>query len=33
VEVVAGLKAGEPVVVTGGFALKSRMLADLLAEE
>lgn len=31
-EIVTGLKAGEQVVVDGGFALKSRMLAELLAE-
>jgi len=30
-EVVSGLKEGEKVVVKGGFALKSRMLADLLS--
>lgn len=33
VEVVEGLKPGDPVVVSGGFALKSRLLADLLEEE
>ena len=32
VEIVDGLAAGDEVVVNGGFALKSRMLADLLAE-
>lgn len=32
VEIRSGLKAGDRVVVEGGFALKSRMLADLLAE-
>lgn len=32
VEILAGLAAGDQVVVNGGFALKSRMLADLLAE-
>jgi cobalt-zinc-cadmium efflux system membrane fusion protein len=32
VEILAGLAAGDRVVVNGGFALKSRMLADLLAE-
>ena len=31
-EVLAGLEAGELVVVGGGFALKSAMLADLLSE-
>jgi membrane fusion protein, heavy metal efflux system len=31
-EIVAGLNAGEQVVIDGGFALKSRMLAELLAE-
>jgi membrane fusion protein, heavy metal efflux system len=31
-EVVAGLNIGEQVVVDGGFALKSQMLAELLAE-
>jgi cobalt-zinc-cadmium efflux system membrane fusion protein len=31
-EVLSGLKAGEQVVVRGGFALKSQMLAELLAE-
>lgn len=30
VEIVAGLEAGDPVVVAGGFALKSKLLADLL---
>lgn len=30
VEIVAGLEAGDPVVTAGGFALKSRLLADLL---
>lgn len=33
VEVVAGLAEGEPAVVRGGFALKSELLSDLLAEE
>lgn len=33
VEIKSGLKAGEMVVTSGGFALKSRMLADLLSEE
>lgn len=33
VEIVTGLQRGDPVVVTGGFALKSRMLADLLTDE
>lgn len=32
VEVVSGLKEGDQVVVSGGFALKSQMLAELLAE-
>jgi len=32
VEIVAGLEAGEPVVSGGGFALKSRLLAELLEE-
>jgi len=32
VEILAGLAAGDRVVVAGGFALKSQMLADLLAE-
>lgn len=32
VEVTSGLQPGEQVVTGGGFALKSRMLADLLAE-
>lgn len=32
VEIQSGLKLGEAVVVNGGFALKSRMLADLLNE-
>jgi RND family efflux transporter MFP subunit len=31
-EILSGLNAGESVVVKGGFALKSQMLADLLAE-
>ena len=30
VEIVAGLKALEPVVVAGGFALKSQLLASRL---
>jgi hypothetical protein len=33
VEVVAGVDAGDNVVVRGGFILKSRLLADLLGEE
>lgn len=33
VEILAGLTGGEAVVVRGGFALKSEMLSDLLAEE
>ena len=32
VEVTKGLQAGEQVAIAGGFALKSRMLAELLAE-
>lgn len=32
VEITSGLQPGEQVVTSGGFALKSRMLADLLAE-
>lgn len=32
VEVLSGLKAGDPVVTQGGFALKSKMLAELLEE-
>lgn len=32
VEILSGLQDGERVVVEGGFALKSRMLAELLAE-
>jgi len=32
VEVQTGLKANEVVVIRGGFALKTRMLADLLSE-
>jgi cobalt-zinc-cadmium efflux system membrane fusion protein len=32
VEIRTGLQAGEQVVVDGGFSLKSKMLADLLAE-
>lgn len=32
VEIVAGLEPSDRVVVAGGFALKSRMLAELLAE-
>ena len=31
IEVVSGLKPDERVVASGGFALKSRMLADLMA--
>jgi multidrug efflux pump subunit AcrA (membrane-fusion protein) len=30
IEVLKGLEAGDPVVVSGGFALKSRMLSALL---
>jgi len=33
VEIVSGLQPGEMVVVEGGFAIKSRMLADLLEED
>jgi cobalt-zinc-cadmium efflux system membrane fusion protein len=33
IEIVKGLKAGEPVAVEGGFALKSRLLSDLMSEE
>ncbi len=33
VEIRTGIQTGESVVVKGGFALKSRMLADLLGEE
>jgi len=33
VEVVRGLAEGEQVVVEGGFALKSELLSDLMAEE
>jgi len=33
VEILSGLEAGDPVVVSGGFALKSRMLSALLEEE
>jgi cobalt-zinc-cadmium efflux system membrane fusion protein len=32
-EVKEGLKPGEKVVTSGGFALKSRMLAELMGEE
>jgi cobalt-zinc-cadmium efflux system membrane fusion protein len=32
VEIVSGLKEGEAVVTSGGFALKSQMLAELLSE-
>lgn len=32
VEVTSGLAAGDSVVIAGGFALKSRMLAELLSE-
>jgi len=32
VEILDGVVAGDAIVVDGGFALKSRMLADLLAE-
>jgi hypothetical protein len=28
-----GIQADEPIVVQGGFILKSRMLAELLGEE
>jgi len=31
-EILSGLRAGESVVTRGGFALKSQMLAELLAE-
>lgn len=30
IEILAGLEAGESIVVAGGFALKTRLLADLL---
>jgi cobalt-zinc-cadmium efflux system membrane fusion protein len=33
VEIVGGLDEGESVVVEGGFALKSELLSDLMAEE
>ncbi len=33
IEVRSGLEVGDRVVVNGGFALKSKMLADLLAED
>jgi len=33
IEICSGLAADEPVVVQGGFALKSRMLSSLLEEE
>ncbi len=33
VEIASGLEPGEMVVVEGGFALKSQMLADLLEED
>lgn len=33
VEILSGIRAGEPVVIRGGFALKSRMLESLLSEE
>jgi cobalt-zinc-cadmium efflux system membrane fusion protein len=33
VEIRAGLAEGEQIVIQGGFALKSEMLVDLLAEE
>ncbi len=33
VEVKAGLDVGEPLVVRGGFALKSEMLSELMVEE
>ena len=32
VEVLDGINAGDEIVVSGGFALKSQMLAALLAE-
>ena len=32
VEILAGLSPGDRVVTAGGFALKSRLLAELLAE-
>lgn len=31
-EILSGISAGESIVVSGGFALKSRMLAELLGE-
>jgi cobalt-zinc-cadmium efflux system membrane fusion protein len=31
-EVLSGVNAGESIVTKGGFALKSQMLAELLAE-
>lgn len=33
VEITAGVKEGEPVVVDGAFALKSEMLSELMGEE
>lgn len=33
VEITAGVKEGEPVVVEGAFALKSEMLSDVMGEE
>lgn len=33
IEIRSGLQAGDPVAVSGGFALKSRMLSSLLEEE
>jgi cobalt-zinc-cadmium efflux system membrane fusion protein len=33
VEIVSGLREGEPVAIEGGFALKSEMLSDLMVEE
>lgn len=32
IEILSGLEAGDRIAVSGGFALKSRMLAELLAE-
>lgn len=32
VEVISGVKEGDPIAIDGGFALKSQMLADLLSE-
>ena len=33
VEISSGLKEGEPVVVAGGFAIKSELLSELIGEE